>query len=82
MPPPPPRSSRNPSIPEPLDQVVLKAMAKDPALRYSSARDMVAALESLSRATVKPSAAPSPDVTTLLRRFPQALPMRSLNKLS
>jgi serine/threonine-protein kinase len=44
----PPREL-NPSIPPALEQVVLRALAKDPALRYQSAEDMAADLERARR---------------------------------
>jgi serine/threonine protein kinase len=37
--------SINPAIPSPVEQVVLKAMARDPAARYQSASEMRSALE-------------------------------------
>ncbi|TEU17947.1 MAG: serine/threonine-protein kinase [Anaerolineales bacterium] len=37
--------SINPDIPEPVEQVVLKALAKDPADRFQRMREMVAALQ-------------------------------------
>lgn len=42
---PPPPSSINPAVPAALDAVVLRALAKDPANRYRSAAEMVAALD-------------------------------------
>lgn len=43
-PPPPPRQA-NPALPEAVERVILKALAKSPADRYASAGEMVAALE-------------------------------------
>ncbi len=43
-PPPPPRSFR-PALPEVVEAVILKALAKDPADRYQKMEDMVSALE-------------------------------------
>src|SRR3954452_19227933 len=40
-----PPSELNPAIPASLEQVVLRALAKDPALRYASADEMAADLE-------------------------------------
>lgn len=42
----PPRSI-NPHLPEAVEQIIQKAMAKDPAWRYPSAQEMLAALEGL-----------------------------------
>ncbi len=42
---PPAPSTINPSVPPALDSVVLKALAKDPAQRYSSAAEMQVALD-------------------------------------
>jgi eukaryotic-like serine/threonine-protein kinase len=52
-PPPPPRS-RQPSIPEGVEAIILKAMAKDPGHRFSSMGEFVRALRrgSLERADV------------------------------
>ncbi|RJP28462.1 MAG: serine/threonine protein kinase [Actinobacteria bacterium] len=41
---PAPPSSTNPTVPATLDTVVVKALSKDPALRYQSAREMTADL--------------------------------------
>jgi serine/threonine-protein kinase len=53
-PPPRPRSL-NPRIPESLEQVVLRSLAKDPGLRYQSADEMTADLDRARRG-VRPSA--------------------------
>jgi len=45
-PPPPPREL-NPALPEELEAVVLKALAKDPAERYQSAEEMGEAVQSV-----------------------------------
>jgi serine/threonine-protein kinase len=42
---PPPPSSINPAVTPALDSVVLRALAKDPANRYQSAAEMIAALD-------------------------------------
>lgn len=41
----PPPSTLNPEVSTALDAVVLKGLARDPAARYATARDMAAALE-------------------------------------
>ncbi len=43
----PPRTI-NPILPETVEQIIQKAMAKDPAWRYPSAQEMLAALEALT----------------------------------
>ena len=42
-------SERVPGIPEAIDEVVLKLMARDPLERYQSAGELIAALEELVR---------------------------------
>ena len=42
--PPPPRQLR-PSVPRPLEEIVMRALAKDPAYRFQTATDVRAALE-------------------------------------
>ncbi len=47
---PPPPSDFNPHVPPELDEVTLKALAKDPTARYQSAAEMQAALEAVAAA--------------------------------
>ncbi|HEY7932890.1 MAG TPA: Stk1 family PASTA domain-containing Ser/Thr kinase [Solirubrobacteraceae bacterium] len=44
---PPPPSALNPSIPPPLDAVVLHALAKDPAKRFTNADEFISALQTV-----------------------------------
>jgi eukaryotic-like serine/threonine-protein kinase len=53
---PPAPSSINPAVPAALDAAVLRALAKDPAQRYTDAHEFIAALED-ARSTVAPGAA-------------------------
>jgi eukaryotic-like serine/threonine-protein kinase len=46
---PPPPSELNPEVPEELDKIVMRALAKDPARRYQSAEEMDADLERVAR---------------------------------
>jgi beta-lactam-binding protein with PASTA domain len=46
---PPPPSELNPEVPEELDKIVMRALAKDPARRYQSADEMSADLERVAR---------------------------------
>jgi beta-lactam-binding protein with PASTA domain len=48
---PPPPSALNPAVPAALDAIVLRALRKDPAQRYQSAEELIAALEQV-RATL------------------------------
>jgi len=42
---PPPPSTVNPNVPAELDRIILRALAKNPSLRYQKARDLTADLE-------------------------------------
>jgi hypothetical protein len=65
---PPPRT-RNPGLPESVERVILKSLAKEPADRYSTAGEMVHAL----RAAI-PSATSVDALAPLLRRKPAVRP--------
>jgi HD-like signal output (HDOD) protein len=44
-----PPSRHNPAVDQPLDGIVMRAIAKDPAARYASAGEMIAALNAYAR---------------------------------
>src|SRR4029434_179403 len=52
---PPDLRGLNPDVPRELEQVVLKAVEKDPAVRYQTAADMLADLRRLQRDTAAES---------------------------
>jgi eukaryotic-like serine/threonine-protein kinase len=52
-----PPSQRNPQVTPPLDAVVLRAMAKDPAARFAGADELIAALQQ-ARAGIAPAPLP------------------------
>jgi Tol biopolymer transport system component len=59
---PPPRLL-NPNLPEAVERVIAKAMAKQPQNRYATARDMVAALQSALPAALLDTTVPLPEPT-------------------
>ena len=64
----------NPSLPEEVERIILKALAKEPADRYTTAQEMLADIAALPPSTVP---APKPgDLTTriLAERAPEVLP--------
>jgi tRNA A-37 threonylcarbamoyl transferase component Bud32 len=63
----PPRPPRqlNPAIPEPLERVILRAMAKNPADRFQIADDMVAALHTALAGDSIPETGAAPLVAAL-----------------
>jgi eukaryotic-like serine/threonine-protein kinase len=52
--PPPPPSQANPAVPAALDAVVLRALQKNPAERYQTADELIAALEQVRSTLPKP----------------------------
>nr|HET6901391.1 serine/threonine-protein kinase [Ktedonobacteraceae bacterium] len=68
--PPPPLSQRFPHISQEVEQVVMKALSKEPADRYKSVREFALALENAVKASSQPA---TPKVTPL-----PTLPIQSL----
>lgn len=64
----PPIRELNPNIPEGLEQVILRAMAKKPEARYANAGEMVEDLEILRDALFSDSDSPAAPVETPERR--------------
>jgi serine/threonine protein kinase len=61
----------NPDIPEPVEQVVLKALAKDPADRYQSVGQMLEALrQAVAEASVPPRAVLEKKAAPFWRKVP------------
>jgi serine/threonine protein kinase len=56
---PPPRTV-NPDLPEAVEQIIQKAMAKDPAQRYASAHELLTAVEALTSGQTLPTPASEP----------------------
>ena len=54
--PPPPLRERMPAIPPEVEQVVLRALAKDPKARFASVADFAIALEQASQRALTPTA--------------------------
>ena len=74
---PPPRVTlRNPSLPAEMDEVIARAMAKDPAHRYQSCRQLAAAaLAALSRSWAPAPTVPDQGVASALRSNPSIPPV-------
>src|SRR5262249_13364617 len=66
---PPPRQ-RNPDISEPLQDALLKGLAKDPKDRYRSATELVEALENAIQAPASDLTHPPPVSTAAARTVP------------
>jgi serine/threonine protein kinase len=71
----PPRAPRhlNPTIPAALEQVILRAMAKDPAERFQTAEDMVAALRKALAVDNAAAGGRAPDAVSAASNHPTTL---------
>jgi eukaryotic-like serine/threonine-protein kinase len=72
----------NPAIPEALERVILRAMAKDPADRFQTADEMADALLKASAPTTMAPSVASSEATTAPRRSPSPCNLRHLNRRS
>jgi oligopeptide transport system substrate-binding protein len=74
---PPPRLTEfNPAIPEPVEGVILKALAKDPADRFQSAGQMVEALQkAVAEAAVPAEAVPPPPSVVTAEKSVEVAPL-------
>jgi hypothetical protein len=70
---PPPASDFNSRVPSALSAVVQKAMAKSPALRFTSARDFAAALRKALTEEVEVKAEPAPTTQARILRAQKAI---------
>ena len=57
----PPPSASNPAIPRELDQIILRALQRDPSRRWSNAADLADALDDIVHARALPADAPPAD---------------------
>jgi hypothetical protein len=74
----PPASATNPSLPDELDDVLARGLAKEPEHRFGSAAELVAALrDALDQAagTTQVAAVPAPAPPAERRRVPMLVPL-------
>ena len=70
--------SLNPDIPKPVEDIIMKSLAREPAERYQSASEMRAALEATRRTAKVGVPSGSPDVTIDVRTLPKRKTRRPL----
>jgi tetratricopeptide (TPR) repeat protein len=71
--PPPPIRERMPAIPAEVEQVVLRALAKDPKARFASVKDFATALEQASQRVLTPTAQQALEQSALSLAAPASL---------
>jgi serine/threonine-protein kinase len=80
--PPPPLREKIPAIPPAVEQVVLRALAKDPQQRFATIKDFAQALEQAYQAQEAPTLmTPRPPVMTPPRPIKKPLPQRKESSL-
>src|SRR6516225_8559877 len=70
---PPPIRERMPAIPAEVEQVVLRALAKDPKARFASVKDFATALEQASQRVLTPTAQQALEQSALSLAAPASL---------
>ena len=83
--PPPPLRERMPTIPPEVEQVVLRALAKDPKARFASVTHFAIALEQASQRALTPTtqfASEQPALSPLLQRAMRQWQLHRINQFS
>ena len=75
-----PPSQRNPRVDAALEQIILRCMQKDPAMRYQHAEDVFAALREYLAGRMPQQVAPAGATLPVMSATPLASPVSSPNK--